>query len=164
VNFVAATRFDLDLAKERLRIPELWRILNLPGEPAARDGVKFCSPLRPDAHPSCSVYDGGKRFRDWSTGKDYDAIDFVGEALGLQNGEAIRKFIELANGHQVAAAHAPVFRAQKKTEARRPLQLPELSIPSQFDLRRLFRFRSISIMALQIAVSRRFLWTYLDPR
>src|SRR5260221_4737469 len=114
------SRSDLDAAKERLRIPELWRILNLPGEPVTRDGIKFCSPLRPDAHPSCSFYDGCRRMKDWSTGKDYDAIDFLGEALTLQNGESIRRFLDIANGDKVTAAHAPVLRVQKKAEVRRP--------------------------------------------
>jgi hypothetical protein len=103
-------RSDLDSAKERLRIPEVWKLMGLPGEPPARDGVKFSSPLRPDLHPSCSLYEDGKRLRDWSTGKDYDAIDLIGEALGLQNGEAIRKFIELANGRHF---FVPIARAEK---------------------------------------------------
>src|SRR5258707_47202 len=81
------SRSEIELAKERLRIPELWRILNLPGEPSTRDGIKFSSPLRPDVHPSCSFYDDCKRMVDWSTGKSYDAIDFLAEALGLRNGE-----------------------------------------------------------------------------
>jgi len=37
-------RSEIDAAKERVRIPELWRILNLPGEPPSKDGVKFRSP------------------------------------------------------------------------------------------------------------------------
>src|SRR5258708_27890747 len=101
------SRSELDSAKERLRIPELWRILCLPGEPVTRDGVKFPSPLRPDVHPSCSFYDGGKLMTDWSTGQSYDAIGFVREALGIGKGEAIRRFLEIANGSQLSARQTP---------------------------------------------------------
>src|SRR5712671_5487220 len=97
------SRSEIDAAKDRVRLPELCRILKLPGELPSRDGVKFPSPLRPDVHPSCSLYDGGRRMKDWSTGKDYDAVDFLGEALSLRNGEAIRRFLEIANGHQPTA-------------------------------------------------------------
>ena len=41
-------------AKERLTIPELWRLLNLPGNP----GRSCRSPFREDRNPSFSVYDG----------------------------------------------------------------------------------------------------------
>jgi hypothetical protein len=116
-----ASRSDLDAAKDRLLLPELWRILNLAGEPPTRDRVKFSSPLRPDAHPSCSFYDGCRRMRDWSTGKDYDAVDFLGEALGLKNGEAIRRFLEIANGSPVALDYVPTVRPQPKAKAERPV-------------------------------------------
>lgn len=40
------SRSELDSAKDRLRIPELWRILGLPAEPPTREGVKFASRRR----------------------------------------------------------------------------------------------------------------------
>ena len=71
-------RSEIDAAKERVRIPELWRILNLPGEPPSKDGVKFRSPLRPDNHANCSLSDGCRLMTDWSRGQHYDAIKFLG--------------------------------------------------------------------------------------
>jgi hypothetical protein len=143
-------RSQLDMAKARLRIPELWRILNLPGEPVTRDGVKFSSPLRPDAHPSCSFYDECKHMTDWSAGKDYDAIDFLSEALGLQNGEAIRKFREIANGRQVSIAPAPVFRAEEKIKARPP-NVSRLRKASRAELEQIADSRGIDPCAVQLA-------------
>jgi len=144
------SRSELDAAKERLCIPELWRILNLPGEPLTRDGVKFSSPLRPDAHPSCSFYDCGRRMKDWSTGKDYDAVDFLGEALGLHNGEAIRKFMELANGYHSVIAPAAVFRAPQKTGSSAP-KLASLRTATSAELQHIADSRSIDIRAAQLA-------------
>ena len=144
------SRSELDSAKERLRIPELWRILNLPGEPITRDGVKFSSPLRPDVHPSCSFYDGGKRLKDWSTNRNYDAIDFLGEALTLQNGESIRRFLDIANGDKVTAAHAPVLRVQKKAEVRRP-NLSGLRKATRAELQEIADSRKVDPRAVQLA-------------
>jgi hypothetical protein len=158
-------RIELDLAKERLRIPELWRILSLPGEPATRDGVKFCSPLRPDAHPSCSFYDGCKRMKDWSTGGDYSAVDFLGEALGLCNGEAIRKFKELANCQRVSLPVSLGAHPAKRTCEPRPS--PDLSAIepcSQSDLWEIAKLRSIPLTGLELARARKLLFAYFDPR
>jgi hypothetical protein len=143
-------RSELDAAKERLRIPELWRILALPGEPAMRDGVKFSSPLRRDLHPSCSFYDGGKHMTDWSTGKDYDAIDFLCEALGINKGEAIRKFREIVNGHQVSVAPAPVLRAEERPEARPP-NVSRLRKASRAELEQIADSRGIDPRSVQLA-------------
>lgn len=79
-------------AKARLRIPELWRLLNLPGSPA-----KSCrSPWRDDHNPSFSVFDDGQRWRDFAADEGGDAIDFLARARGLSNSDACREFIKLA--------------------------------------------------------------------
>ena len=145
------SRSELDSAKERLRIPELWRILNLPGEPITRDGVKFSSPLRPDVHPSCSFYDSGKRMKDWSADRNYDAVDFLGEALALRNGEAIRKFVEIANGRQVSvAAPAPIFRAQPKAKSQPP-KVSHLRKATRAELQQIANSRNIDLRAVELA-------------
>jgi hypothetical protein len=143
-------RTNLDAAKDRLRIPDLWRILNLPGEPVTREGVKFSSPLRPDAHPSCSFYDGCRRMFDWSTGKNYDAVDFVGEALGLQSGEAIRRFLDITNGHQVIVSPASIIREQKKAEVRRP-DLSRLRKATRAEVQQIADSRKIDCRAVDLA-------------
>jgi DNA primase len=85
-------RNTLDEAKQRLRIPELWRLLNLPGVPA-----KSCRcPWRDDHNPSFSVFADGMRWRDFATDEGGDAIDFLAKARGLSLGEAIHEFKRLA--------------------------------------------------------------------
>jgi hypothetical protein len=144
------SRSDLDSAKDRLRIPELWRILKLPGEPVTRDGVKFCSPLRPDVHPSCSLRNGGKQMKDWSAGKDYDAVALLGAALGLRNGEAIRRFVEIANGHPATVVPAPVVPEQRHAEAQRP-NLSSLRKADRSELKKIADSRRIDVRAVELA-------------
>lgn len=94
----------LALAKERLRIPELWRLLGLPGEAA-----KSCrSPLRADdTNPSFSVFDGGLRWKDHGTGEHGDAVDFLARARNLSLKDAIAEFKRLA-GVEAATSAAPL--------------------------------------------------------
>jgi hypothetical protein len=156
-------RSELDTAKERLRIPELWRILNLPGEPATRDGVKFCSPLRSDSHPSCSFSDGCKLMTDWSRGQHYDAINFLGEVLGLQNGEATKRFLEIANGHQVSPPAHPTSQPTKRVEPRPGPDLRGVKPCSESDLEQIARVRSIPLVGLRLARDRKLLFSYYRP-
>ena len=54
----------------------------------------FCSPLRTDRHPSCSLYyssTGKLRFKDHATGQNLSAIAFVQELYKLSYPEALRK-------------------------------------------------------------------------
>ena len=93
----------LALAKDRLRIPELWRLLGLPGEPA-----KSCRvPWREDQNPSGSVYEDGRRFHDHATGEDFDAPDFLARARNVSLGEAIKEFKRLAGVEDAAPAAPP---------------------------------------------------------
>lgn len=78
--------------KQRLRIPQLWGLLNLPGIPA-----KSCRcPWRDDHKPSFSIYADGLRWRDFAADEGGDAIDFLAKARGLSLGDAIREFKRLS--------------------------------------------------------------------
>jgi len=83
---------DLADAKQRLRIPELWRLLNLPGQP----GKSCRAPWRDDHNPSFSVFDDGLRWRDFAADEGGDAIDFLARARGLSLADAISEFKKLA--------------------------------------------------------------------
>lgn len=93
----------LALAKERLRTPELWQLLNLPGEAA-----KSCrSPFREDSSPSFSVFDDGLRWKDHGTGEHGDAVDFLARARNLSLKDAIAEFKRLAGVEDTATAAPP---------------------------------------------------------
>lgn len=85
-------RPDLATLKERHLIPEVWQALGLPGNATPR-----CrSPFRPDKTPSFSIYDGGRRWKDFATGAHGDVIDFIAAARQVDAREATRLFLELA--------------------------------------------------------------------
>jgi hypothetical protein len=54
-----------------------------------KDNIKFCSPIRPDRNPSCTIK--GDLFTDWSTGQHLDAIDFYAAAKNISQADAIRE-------------------------------------------------------------------------
>jgi hypothetical protein len=64
---------------ERFKIPFVWRLLNLTGEPA----LKCASPFREDNHPSFSIFDSGRAFQDFSTGQAGNVFRFFGIAQNL---------------------------------------------------------------------------------
>src|SRR5438128_2256347 len=70
---------DIAEAKERLRIPDLWQRLDLPGQPKA----SCKSPFREDRRASFSVSRDGLLFNDFTTGEAGDAIVFLQLATGL---------------------------------------------------------------------------------
>ncbi len=99
----------LPLAKQRLRIPELWTLLHLPGTPA-----KSCHvPWREDKNPSGSVYADGLRFHDHATDEDFDAIDFLARACGRSLADAIAEFKRLAG----VTSQAPTSDAPRRIVA-----------------------------------------------
>ena len=86
---------DVDVfaqAKQTYTIPDLWRMLGLPGEPKV--GMN-CSPLREERRPSFSIYDGGRKFKDHGgDGAQGDVIAFVQAATDWSHAEIRDYFIE----------------------------------------------------------------------
>jgi len=84
-----------------------------------REGVKFCSPFRPDKHASCSVIEG--KIRDWTTGENIDSITAFAMARNITNAEAIKQLAaELHHGTRWAPSATQVKPSEHK------LVLPEL--------------------------------------
>src|SRR5262245_43829998 len=85
---------ELRELKETYRISTAWRDLGLPGKP----GKSCCSPFpsehkHGDASPSFSVFDDGRRAKDFATGEHFDVFDFVRKARGCNIADAIH-FVE----------------------------------------------------------------------
>jgi DNA primase (bacterial type) len=69
---------SLEVAKERLRIPDLWRELGLEGEPK-----KDCRcPFHEDKSPSFSVFDDGSHWKCHVGCGEGSVIDFYAKAKG----------------------------------------------------------------------------------
>ena len=100
---IAAASMTIEEAKSRLLLPDLARLLRIPGELPERDGVP-CRCIWPDRHKhgdsrkSFNFYQGLTRFRCFGCGAGGDGPDLVGAWLGLPEREAVLHFIELAGG------------------------------------------------------------------
>ncbi len=140
---------DLDEAKQRLPIPDLWRLIGLEGEPA--DQCR--SPFREDRNPSFSIYADGTRWRDFSTGEGGDAVDFLAVARGLSNADGIREFIALAGGREPAATTPKPYRRTLEKPKKGNPRLPELSTGTPGDWKQLAELRGLSEPGIARAVA-----------
>jgi hypothetical protein len=99
----------LDLAKVRFTIYDLAARLYPDWKPA-----KSChSPFREDRNPSFSVFDEGRKWKDFSTGEHGDVIDFLAQAQGISPSDAARNLIAIA-GTRAAGLATSVISARCK--------------------------------------------------
>ena len=156
---------DLQDLKQRFTVLDAWRALALPGEPKL--GVQ-CSPFRDDVKPSFSIYDSGKRFKDFAFVEHRgDVFDFCALALNAGNAAAIR-FVK----EKLGITPEP----EQRTFQRWPREVQELSLHTGTaeELARLSALRGIGADGLRLASERGFLrfgealgfpcWCVLDSR
>jgi CHC2 zinc finger/Toprim-like len=155
----------LGAALDRLRIPELWHMLGLEGKPPARDGKACRSPFRQDRHPSFSIHNDGRRWKDHATGESGDAADFLATARNLSKAEACRELIRLAGipaRSDALPRRKAEFRNGSEEEVRR-IRLratwPEFNQPSQAEIRAIASLRSLSEEGVSLAAERGLLFT-----
>ncbi len=137
----------LDRAKERLRIPELWRLRQWPGEP----GKSCRCPWRPDKDASGSVFAEEKLFKDFSTGETLDAPALLAKVEGLNAAEACKRFIALADVRREPGDLMPPPRQRSPEAALDPPALPKLAPPAKRDLLALMESRHVSVEAVIMA-------------
>lgn len=136
-------RENLELAKAALGIAEAWRDLGLPGEPA-----KTCRvPWREDRKPSFSIFDGGRRWKDHSTGESGDVVDFVARAKGLSVKDAIDWVRERTGINHLD----PPPPGRPSQPVGRNLQLPELSAGGPAERQLVADARRIRPYAVEVA-------------
>jgi hypothetical protein len=156
---------DLPALKERFTVPDAWRALGLPGEP--RMGVQR-SPFRDDSKPSFSIYNAGRRFKDFALVEHCgDVFDFCALALQADNAAAIRWVKEKLG---IVSASEP------RTFQRWPREVAELALHSgtASEFAALSAVRGISEAGLRLAAERGFLrfgealgfvcWCVVDSR
>jgi hypothetical protein len=113
----------VELAKERLTIFELWRRLQLPGEPRA----SCCSPFRDEKHASFSIFANGQLAHDHTTGATFDGPKFLAEALHLPIGQALKTFISMAGCNSMVCPYQQRAYAKESEGRPKPIQRPDLS-------------------------------------
>jgi hypothetical protein len=143
----------IEEAKQRLRIPDLWHRLDLPGEPK----VSCRSPFREDRNPSFSVSRDGLLFNDFTSGTGGDAIDFLQLATGLSREAACKKFLEMAGGGVAMPPARPMPAAAVSRQRERP-SFPDFERGTPADFKRLARLRNLSPEGIQIASESGLLW------
>jgi hypothetical protein len=157
----------LKRALDRIRIPELWNMLGLEGK-AARDGRACRSPFRPDRHPSFSIYDSGRRWKDHGTGEGGTAADFLAKARDLSNREACRELIRLA-GARSSDTRPRLALSLRRDETfvipecdrkamERKQAWPRFDPPSQIEIEAIAGLRSISEEGVSLAAERGLLF------
>lgn len=134
--------------KDQYRIPCPWRDFALPGEPA-----KICRSPFPaehthgDLNPSFSVFDNGRRWRNFATGEGGDVFDFIAKFRGCSTADAIQVVREkLGLRRQPSAPRPPVT----------PAKVPEVRCPTEFELGELTNRRGFSLAGLKVACERGF--------
>ena len=141
-------QMTIEEAKARIRIPDLWRILGLPGDCSKNP----ChSPLYEHAEkPSFSVSAEGDLFNDFRTGHKGDAVTFLQLATGLSSKEACRKFLGIAGGQPITPL--PVIRkTPAPAQARELPPLPSMREGSPVEHAALAALRNVSAQACRIA-------------
>jgi hypothetical protein len=143
------SREEIEAAKERLRIPELWRRLDLPGEPKP----SCRSPFRDDHRPSFGIFGDDRIAIDYATGEVFDGPAFVAKALGVSAGEGLRGFMEMAGGRvndnsSVGRLDSP---APRDKFPRTKPDLSKLRPPTDTELGAIARDRGLCLAALEIA-------------
>lgn len=124
-----ALKESLELALDRISILDIWAILNLPGTP----GKSCSSPWRDDKHPSFSIFDDGRSFKDFATDEGGDAVAFLMAATGMSFKDSANWMREKA-GISSPFNASPTFSPTPKRRTyqkppqkpRKPPSLPEL--------------------------------------
>lgn len=150
-------------AKDRLTVTDVGAMLY----PDWRPGKTCRSPFREDRKPSFSVFDNGRRWRDFGTGEHGDAIDFMARARGVSNSDAVREYMRLAGmGGTCEAVHigavmpcvmARIELAMNGKDQHEPV-LPDLRPGSNAELRLLAKLRNLTLEGLTLATERGLLY------
>lgn len=138
-----------DRLREIYRIADAWRDLGFEGQPS-----KSCRcPWREDRNPSFSVFDEGRKFKDFSTDEVGDVFAFVMLALGYSFKDAL-KWIEDRTGATPRSfdPSPSIIRRTTSPKAKRELKLPDLDEGNAGDIDTLARSRGLLPYALTIAL------------
>jgi hypothetical protein len=150
----------IQLAKERLDIPTLWRLRGWPREP----GRECYRPYAPeDTRKSGSVFQEGRLFRDFKTGETFDAPALLALVEGMSNSAACCLFIDLAGvARDRSQSREPAKRQPprvppslpRETVAREKPTLPALREPEPDELEMIGERRNVTLRGPELAATR----------
>ncbi|MDB4143720.1 CHC2 zinc finger domain-containing protein [Akkermansiaceae bacterium] len=135
--------------RESYRIPDAWKDLGYEYIPS-----KSCRcPWREDRKPSFSVFDDGRRFKDFSTDELGDVFGFVMLALGFSFKDAVA-WIEERTGVTQQSPFGPsqIHQRPSPPKIKRELKLPALDHGDDQEIEALAKSRGIQPYAIKIAL------------
>jgi len=141
---------ELHLLKADYTIHRAWRDLGLTGEPA-----RLCRSPRPERHahgdasPSFSVFDAGRRFKNFATGDTGDVFDFICYVTGWDMRQAF-SFAQRQLGEKQGKPAST--RSPQRSKA-----IPRMWRGTEAELRELSDRRGFSTEALRLAEAKGFL-------
>jgi len=141
---------NLKEAKARLKIPDLWGFLNLPGD--CSENPCHSPFYERTSKPSFSVSEGGDLFNDFRTGEKGDAVTFLQLVIGISQKEACRKFLELA-GERASSPLPVIPRAAMPPQARELPVLPTMRSGTPEEHETLAKLRCVHVEAVKMADS-----------
>jgi hypothetical protein len=149
---------DYKLAREHVKqsitIPMLLqKLFNI----QCSNNQKIKSPFRGERNASFSVFGGGRRFKDHTTGFKGDVFNVYMEATKCDGRQALIDLLAMAGGD--AIGFSTFTKAPSRQEERKPQHHPELQTPTVDELKAISNLRSIKVTALQLAVDEGFLFT-----
>ena len=134
---------DNEEIRNTYTIPTAWRD---EGFPEPRNFRNCNSPFREDRHPSFSVYDNARKWKDYGTGESGNVFDFVGQAKNCDfkiSREIILNRLGRSNPGTKAQRHPGM--------GRRPLKLPSMHPGTISDINTLALSRNLSIESVKWA-------------
>ncbi len=140
---------NLDEAKVRLRIPDLWAMLSLPGD--CRNNPCHSPFYERTSRPAFSIFDDGRAFKDHRTDAKGSTVDFLILATGLSCTAACVKLIELAVGGRWDARVSPQRTVPAPQSPRPAPTLPAMDSGTDDELRQRAALRHLDYRALYIA-------------
>lgn len=137
---------QVDKIRGRVSLFDVWRVLELPGEPRVGDQR---SPLRQDKRASFTIYQakGHLRFHDHGSGAGGDCIDLWAQAKGISVKDAIAEMSEHAK-EPVKAPNRPPEAVSLPQGIRWP---PDIREPQETECRTLGALRGLSPEAFFLA-------------
>lgn len=145
----------LEIAKDKLTIPQLWELRGWPGKPGRSCRV----PYRPDRAPSGSVLADDRLFHDFTTGENFDAPALLARVEEMSNEAACRLFLTLAGVDSQDVREMSSTRIVGRPAAtpdvpRAKPKLPPLRVPSPAEFRCIAELRCVSVEACCAASER----------
>jgi hypothetical protein len=139
---IAAPTLTLLEAKERVRIPDLWREFGYHGESGK---TCFCPFHENTRTPAFSVFDDGKLWKCHTGCGEGSVIDFLAKAKGLSDEEARLEILRRAGGTR------EVIRSERAKRELAVLELPPLVPYSKEIAQRVADSRGLGIAAVEFA-------------